>query len=102
MAQYHPHPHENAKRQQFPQCTAWACECLDQVDSACDETHLQCYLWNGLAGNQLLAEFGEGIGEHQGAVRSDEVNMVMDCLRNAKCFHAIADTGLKDATDLGV
>ncbi|KAF8588444.1 dynein heavy chain protein 2 [Ramaria rubella] len=36
-------------------------------------------------------------------LRSDEVNMVMDCLRNAKRFHAtvrfIADTGLKDATD---
>ena len=31
--------------------------------------------------------------------------MVMDALRNAKRFHAtfgfIADTGLKDATDLG-
>ena len=31
--------------------------------------------------------------------------MVMDCLRNAKRFHAtvsfIADTGLKDATDTG-
>jgi len=39
-------------------------------------------------------------------LRSDEVNMVMDCLRNAKRFRAtvsfIADTGLKDATDLGV
>jgi dynein heavy chain 1 len=38
-------------------------------------------------------------------LRSDEVSMVMDCLRNAKRFHAtvsfIADTGLKDATDLG-
>jgi len=38
-------------------------------------------------------------------LRSDEVLMVMDCLRNAKRFHAtvsfIADTGLKDATDLG-
>ncbi|KIM47305.1 hypothetical protein M413DRAFT_440753 [Hebeloma cylindrosporum] len=37
-------------------------------------------------------------------LRSDEVNMVMDCLRNAKRFRAtvsfIADTGLKDATDL--
>jgi dynein heavy chain 1 len=37
-------------------------------------------------------------------LRTDEVNMVMDCLRNAKRFHAtvsfIADTGLKDATDL--
>ncbi|KAI5123732.1 hypothetical protein M0805_000325 [Coniferiporia weirii] len=37
-------------------------------------------------------------------LRSDEVNMVMDCLRNAKRFHAtvsfIADTGLKDATDI--
>ncbi|KAI0932820.1 hypothetical protein AcW1_000166 [Taiwanofungus camphoratus] len=36
-------------------------------------------------------------------LRSEEVNMVMDCLRNAKRFHAtvsfIADTGLKDATD---
>ncbi|KAI0055925.1 cytoplasmic dynein heavy chain 1 [Artomyces pyxidatus] len=42
----------------------------------------------------------EGI-ENQ--LRSEEVNMVMDCLRNAKRFHAtvsfIADTGLKDATD---
>ena len=35
-------------------------------------------------------------------LRSDKVNMVMDCLRNAKCFHAIVDTGLKDAMDLGV
>jgi dynein heavy chain 1 len=37
-------------------------------------------------------------------LRSEEVNMVMDCLRNAKRFRAtvsfIADTGLKDATDL--
>ncbi|KAI0785919.1 cytoplasmic dynein heavy chain 1 [Abortiporus biennis] len=36
-------------------------------------------------------------------LRSEEVNMVMECLRNAKRFHAtvsfIADTGLKDATD---
>ncbi|KAI9450509.1 cytoplasmic dynein heavy chain 1 [Lactarius psammicola] len=42
----------------------------------------------------------EGI-ENQ--LRSEEVNMVMDCLRNAKRFHAtvsfIADTGLTDATD---
>ena len=38
-------------------------------------------------------------------LRSDEVTIVMDCLRNAKRFHAtvsfIADTGLKDATDTG-
>jgi len=44
----------------------------------------------------------EGI---EAQLRSEEVNMVMDCLRNAKRFHAtvsfIADTGLKDATDLG-
>ncbi|KAG6890505.1 hypothetical protein C0995_007704 [Termitomyces sp. Mi166 len=37
-------------------------------------------------------------------LRSDEVNMVINCLRNAKRFRAtvsfIADTGLKDATDL--
>ena len=37
-------------------------------------------------------------------LRSDEVNMVMDCLRNAKRFRAtvsfIADTGLKEATDI--
>ncbi|KAK7047179.1 dynein heavy chain [Paramarasmius palmivorus] len=36
-------------------------------------------------------------------LRSEEVLMVMDCLRNAKRFHAtvsfITDTGLKDATD---
>ena len=44
----------------------------------------------------------EGI---EAQLRSDEVSMVMDCLRNAKRFHAtvsfIADTGLKDATDQG-
>ncbi|KZT24393.1 hypothetical protein NEOLEDRAFT_1094681 [Neolentinus lepideus HHB14362 ss-1] len=43
----------------------------------------------------------EGI---EAQLRSEEVNMVMDCLRNAKRFHAtvsfIADTGLKDATDI--
>lgn len=43
----------------------------------------------------------EGI---EAQLRSDEVNMVMDCLRNAKRFRAtvsfIADTGLKDATDI--
>ncbi|KAJ3972627.1 dynein heavy chain, N-terminal region 1-domain-containing protein [Lentinula raphanica] len=37
-------------------------------------------------------------------LRSEEVNMMMDCLRNAKRFRAtvsfIADTGLKDATDI--
>ena len=44
----------------------------------------------------------EGI---EAQLRSEEVGMVMDCLRNAKRFHAtvsfIADTGLKDATDNG-
>ena len=44
----------------------------------------------------------EGI---EAQLRSDEVNIVMDCLRNAKRFHAtvsfITDTGLKDATDQG-
>lgn len=44
----------------------------------------------------------EGI---EAQLRSDEVNMVMDCLRNAKRFRAtvsfIADTGLKDASDTG-
>ncbi|KAF7760646.1 hypothetical protein Agabi119p4_10055 [Agaricus bisporus var. burnettii] len=43
----------------------------------------------------------EGI---EAQLRSEEVNVVMDCLRNAKRFHAtvsfMADTGLKDATDL--
>ena len=38
-------------------------------------------------------------------LRSGEVGMVMDSLRNAKRFHTtvsfIADTGLKVATDLG-
>jgi len=38
-------------------------------------------------------------------LRSDEVNMVVSCLRNARRFRAtvsfIADTGLKDATDQG-
>jgi dynein heavy chain 1 len=45
----------------------------------------------------------EGI---ESQLRSEEVNMAMDCLRNAKRFLAtvsfIADTGLKDATDLGM
>ena len=44
----------------------------------------------------------EGI---EAQLRSDEVNMVMDCLRSAKRFHAtvgfIVETGLKDATDQG-
>jgi dynein heavy chain 1 len=45
----------------------------------------------------------EGI---EAQLRSEEVGtLVMDCLRNAKRFHAtvsfIADTGLKDATDNG-
>ena len=44
----------------------------------------------------------EGI---ESQLRSDEVDLVMECLRNAKRFHAtvsfIADTGLKDATDIG-
>ena len=39
-------------------------------------------------------------------LRSDEVNMVVSCLRNARRFRAtvsfIADTGLKDATDQGI
>ena len=38
-------------------------------------------------------------------LRSEEVRMVMDALRDANRFHAtvsfIADTGLKDATGLG-
>jgi Dynein heavy chain, N-terminal region 1 len=44
----------------------------------------------------------EGI---ESQLRSEEVDTVMECLRNAKRFHAtvsfIADTGLKDATDNG-
>ncbi|KAG8897185.1 hypothetical protein FRB99_008380, partial [Tulasnella sp. 403] len=43
----------------------------------------------------------EGI---EAQLRSDAVNMVLDCLRNAKRFHAtvsfIADTGLKEAADI--
>ena len=35
-------------------------------------------------------------------LRSDEGNMVMDCLWNAKRFHAtVSFTGLKDVTDVG-
>lgn len=38
-------------------------------------------------------------------LRSEEVLMVMDCLRNAKRFRAtvsfMADTGLTDATEIG-
>ena len=38
-------------------------------------------------------------------LRSEDVLMIMDCLRNAKRYHAtvsfIADTGLKEATDIG-
>lgn len=44
----------------------------------------------------------EGI---EAQLRSDEVNMVLDCLRNAKRFRAtvsfMADTGLKAATEQG-
>ena len=45
----------------------------------------------------------EGI---EAQLRSEDVLMIMDCLRNAKRYHAtvsfIADTGLKEATDIGV
>jgi len=44
----------------------------------------------------------EGI---EAQLRSEDVLMIMDCLRNAKRYHAtvsfIADTGLKEATDVG-
>lgn len=44
----------------------------------------------------------EGI---ESQLRSEDVLMIMDCLRNAKRYHAtvsfIADTGLKEATDIG-
>jgi hypothetical protein len=47
----------------------------------------------------------QALGGIEAQLRSEEVNMVMDCLRNAKRFHAtvsfIADTGLKEATDMG-
>ena len=45
----------------------------------------------------------EGI---EAQLRSEDVLMIMDCLRNAKRYHAtvsfIADTGLKEATDIGM
>lgn len=45
----------------------------------------------------------EGI---EAQLRSDEVNLVMDCLRNAKRFRAtvgfVADTGIKESTDQGI
>ena len=45
----------------------------------------------------------EGI---EAQLRSEDVLMIMDCLRNAKRYHAtvsfIADTGLKEASDIGV
>jgi hypothetical protein len=45
----------------------------------------------------------EGI---EAQLRSDEVTMVMECLRNAKRYLAtvsfMTDTGLKSSTDLGV
>lgn len=45
----------------------------------------------------------EGI---EAQLRSEDVLMIMDCLRNAKRYHAtvsfIADTGLKEATDVGM
>ena len=70
VTQHHPHPCENAKWQwQFPQCIAWPCECLDQVHPVCDKIHPRCHLWDCLAGNQLLAESGEGIGEDWGTVK---------------------------------
>ncbi|KAL0574898.1 dynein heavy chain [Marasmius crinis-equi] len=47
--------------------------------------------------------FERAIDGIEAQLRSEEVNMVMDCLRNAKRFHAtvsfITDTGLKDAKD---
>ncbi|KAF9265453.1 dynein heavy chain [Marasmius fiardii PR-910] len=47
--------------------------------------------------------FERAVDAIESQLRSEEVNMVMDCLRNAKRFHAtvsfITDTGLKDAKD---
>ena len=52
-----------------------------------DQAHERCFVRHGMSRDQL------------------RVRMVMDALRNAKRFHAtvslIADTGLKDAIDLG-
>ena len=46
-----------------------------------------------------------GTGRHRSQLRSDEVNMVVACLRSVEYLHAnvsfIADTELKDATDQG-
>jgi dynein heavy chain 1 len=70
-------------------------------------TKLNCDVTSGTASQEInfwvsMEQALEGIKTQ---LRSKEVNIVMGCLRNAKCFLTtisfIADTGLKDATDNG-
>jgi hypothetical protein len=70
-------------------------------------TKLTKYISSGTASQEInfwlsLKRVLEGI---EAQFRSEEAGMVMDALRNVRRFHAtvilIADTGLKDATELG-
>ena len=70
-------------------------------------TKLRRDVFSGTASQEInfwlsLERALEGI---EAQLRSEEVEIVMDALRNAKRFHVIIsfipDTGLKDATDLG-
>jgi len=76
---------------------------VDYSDTEHDEADKGCGVGYSIAGDQFLEHQLDGI---EAQLRSDKVNMVINCLWNAKRFQAtvtfIANTGLKDAMDLGV
>ena len=62
---------------------------------------------SGMASQEVnfWSSLERALEQMEAELRSEEVGMAMDALRNAKRFHATAgftsDTGLKDTTDLG-
>ena len=78
---------------------------MDQGHPSGDQAHEGCFIPHGIARDQLLVEPREGVERMKAQLRSEEVGMVMDALRNAKRFHVTVslttDAGLKDTTDLG-
>lgn len=95
------HSTENAQRQHIPQ---FAPRTRKSIQAA---TKITRGAAPGTASQEInfwlsLERALEGI---EAQLRSEEVNTVVNCLRDARRFHArvsfIADAGLKDATDLG-
>ena len=70
-----------------------------------DQAHEEHFVGHSVVRGQLLVEPQWALEGMEARLRSEEVGMVVDALRNAKRFHAtvsfIADTGLEGAKDLG-